>query len=380
MLSVDRKDEPRFLSNPCQGLRSSALPGSILLPVPFKSQLWSALLQIIVIALAKGKHGYNTVMSDRPTQRMQCMEVWGGSQLTARGVEFGGLNAWVYSKPYGRAHAGGDVYYASSCATGRISRLLLADVSGHGNAVAGTAADLRLLMRRFVNRLDQTEFVRLLNRQFAGLSRQGAFATAIVTTFFAPSRCLTVCNAGHPRPLLYRAARQQWELLGHEVQSHKSAPSNIPLGIFDSAEYDQFDVELDLGDCLLSYTDALIESRDADGEMLGEEGLLRITRLLGEVDPPKLIETLLGEIAQKYPRNLSEDDVTVLLIRANGRNPDYSLGEKLGAVARFAGFLVRAIHPRAERPPFPDANLANVGGAIIPALARRWRGNTRRLT
>jgi len=325
-------------------------------------------------------NGYNAVMSDRPTQHMQCMEVWGGSQITARGVEFGGLDTWVYSQPYGKAHAGGDVYYASSCATGRISRLLLADVAGHGNAVAATAADLRLIMRRFVNRLDQTEFVRLLNRQFAGLSRQGIFATAIVTTFFAPSRCLTVCNAGHPRPLLYRAAQRQWELLGHEVQSHKSAPSNIPLGLFDSADYQEFDIGLDLDDCLLSYTDALIEARDADGEMLGENGLLRITRILGEVDPPKMIETLLEEIAQRYPGNLSEDDVTVLLVRANGRKPGYSFREKLGAVIRFAGSLVRAINPRAERPPFPDANLANVGGAIIPALGRRWRGSARRLT
>ena len=148
---------------------------------------------------------------------MQCMEVWGGSQLTARGVEMGGLDAWVYSKPYAEAQRGGDVYYASSCATGRISRLLLADVAGHGKSVAGTAADLRTLMRRFVNRLDQTEFVRLLNQQFTALSRSGSFATAVVTTFFAPSRRLTVCNAGHPRPFLYRAAERKWTLLGHDT-------------------------------------------------------------------------------------------------------------------------------------------------------------------
>ena len=71
-------------------------------------------------------------------------------------------------------------------------------------------------------------------------------------------------------------------------------------------EYEQFDVELEPGDCLLSYTDALIESRDADGEMLGEAGLLRITRLLGDVEPEKLIETLLGKspsaIPKIYPR------------------------------------------------------------------------------
>src|SRR6202158_6295155 len=155
-------------------------------------------------------------MSNQSTQQMQCMEVWSGSQLTERMVQLGGLDAGVYSKPFGNAQRGGDVYYASSCATGRISRLLLADVSGHGNAVAATAADLRTLMRRFVNRLDQAEFVRLLNQQFIALSQAATFASAVVTTLFAPSRRLTVCNAGHPRPFLYRAAERQWDFLGHD--------------------------------------------------------------------------------------------------------------------------------------------------------------------
>ena len=302
------------------------------------------------------------------------MEVWGDSQLTARGIEMGGLDAWVYSKPFNQAQRGGDVYYASSCATGRISRILLADVSGHGTSVAATAADLRTLMRRFVNRLDQKEFVRLLNQQFVALSRAGCFATAVVTTFFAPSRRLLISNAGHPRPLLYRAAQQQWTLLGQDGKDDKQRTiRNIPLGIMDLTEYEEFDVELEPGDCLLSYTDALIESRDADGEMLGEDGVLRILQLLGDVEPQKITEALLTEIGERYPENLSEDDVTVLVVRANGRQPSHSFKEKFSATMRLVGSLIRGINPRAERPPLPDFSLPNIGGAIIPALGRRWR-------
>jgi phosphoserine phosphatase RsbU/P len=313
------------------------------------------------------------VIGTQPAQQMTCMEVWGGSQLTTRTVELAGLDAWVYSKPYGQAKRGGDVYYASSCATGRIARLLLADVSGHGNVVAATAADLRTLMRRFVNRLDQTEFVRLINQQFAKLSEAGSFATAVIATFFAPSRRLIVCNAGHPRPLIYRAERQEWNFLGHEGEDAPAEIRNLPLGIIDLAEYEHFDVELQRGDCVLCYTDALIESRDADGEMIGEDGLLRIMRLLGDVEPQALTKTLLDEIAHRYSENLSDDDVTVLVVRANARKARYSLKDKVWAQLRMIGSLIRGINPWAERPPLPDLNMANIGGAIIPALGRRWR-------
>jgi hypothetical protein len=318
------------------------------------------------------------VSDQKPQQHMTCMEVWGDSQLTASGIEMGGLDAWVYSKPFGQAQRGGDVYYASSCATGRISRLLLADVSGHGVTVASTAADLRTLMRRFVNRLDQKEFVRLLNQQFLALSRTGTFATAVVTTFFAPSRRLLICNAGHPRPLLYRAAKKDWSLLGFDDGSEVRRPQNVPLGIIDLTEYEEFDVELEPGDCLVSYTDALIESRDADGEMLGEEGVLRILKLLGDIEPGKITDSLLKEIRERYPDNLSEDDVTVMVIRTNGRDPRVPFGEKLAAAGRFFGTLARSMRPSAERAPMPDFTLANVGGAIIPALGRRWRSIARR--
>ena len=95
---------------------------------------------------------------------MQCMEVWGGNQPVDSGVVMAGLDAWVYCRPFGGkpdlpAESGGDVYFVSSCATGRITRLLVADVSGHGAVVSEVAGSLRRLMRKYVNYLDPTKFV-----------------------------------------------------------------------------------------------------------------------------------------------------------------------------------------------------------------------------
>ena len=85
--------------------------------------------------------------------------------------------------------------------------------------------------------------------------------------------------------------------------------------------------------------------------MLGEDGLLRITRVLGDVPPDKMIETLLAEIETRYPENLSEDDVTVLVVRANGRQLRFSLREKLKAFGRFTGAL--HVAGNARRSPMP---------------------------
>jgi len=310
-------------------------------------------------------------MATSPPEHMSCMEVWGGSQLTARGVEMGGLDAWVYSKPFEQADGGGDVYYASSCATGRINRLLLADVAGHGSAVAETATSLRGLMRRYVNYLDQTEFVRSMNRRFAEMSTAGTFATAVVTTFFAPTGRLSICNAGHPQPLWYHAEQETWTLL-LDAEDRRPA-QNIPLGILGLADYEQFDVHMQSGDMLVCYTDALSESRRPDGEMFGPEGLLEIATAVGKIPPENFIEAFLSRIAGTHPGNLAGDDVTVLLLRPNGRAPKITVRERLSASTRFVGSLLRSLNPRAERPPLPDFSLANLGGAIFPRLNKRWR-------
>jgi hypothetical protein len=309
-------------------------------------------------------------------QRMHCMEVFGGSQLAARAVQFGGLDTWLFSKPFGEGRDGGDVYYASSCINGRISRFLLADVVGHGQAAAETANGLKYLMRRFVNWLDQSEFVRLLNRQFSELVPDGIFATAIVATFFAPTRRLCLCNAGHPPPLLYRAASREWSLLRADRDLTRR---NMPLGIFDLSEYQDFDIELDPGDCLLVYTDGLMEACGSDHQILGEDGLLEIVSGLQAIGPKGVAESLVCEVSRRYPAALSCDDVTVMVLQANSRGLQFSFAEKWLVARGYFWALFRALRDGTEKPlfPYPDAHVANLGGAIIPVLSKFWRARYR---
>ncbi len=115
-----------------------------------------------------------------------------------------GLDVWVYSQPHEAAESGGDIHYISLCGGGLVSRMIVADVSGHGATVAGFSAALRALMRKNINTKSQTRLVRALNRQFAESAQSLRFATALVATYLTSTRALALCNAGHPRPIRFR--------------------------------------------------------------------------------------------------------------------------------------------------------------------------------
>jgi sigma-B regulation protein RsbU (phosphoserine phosphatase) len=338
-------------------------------------------------------------MSHRSQQFMQCMEVWGGNQAADNGVVMAGLDAWVYARPFGESTHGGDVYYVSSCATNRILRLLVADVSGHGETVQGLAAELRRAMRRYVNHIDHVQFVRAMNRQFSALARVGLFATALVSTFFAPTGRLTLCNAGHPPPLLYRAASRRWSYLAADddasapagkpgaprdgrggtrrdaAQKPSSAggPLDLPLGILDVTDYRTFDVPLRTGDLVLCYTDCLVETRGRDGELLGQRGLLDAVEALDTSDPGALIPALIEKLTEQFPGNLTTDDVTILLFRPNGLGrPRPSLAQQVRAVGVMLGAIAGSLRPGGDPVPWPDFKLPNLGGALFRRLNRSW--------
>jgi serine phosphatase RsbU (regulator of sigma subunit) len=308
------------------------------------------------------------------------MEVWGGNEAIDNGVSMPGLDAWVYSRPYKGDVGGGDVHYVSSCATGRVTRILVADVSGHGQIVAEVARSLRALLRRYVNFVDQTKVVESMNREFTQLAEMGTFATAVVATYWAPTDYLVTCNAGHPRPLLYRAGTRTWQLLkAPPVQRASVAGTdggliNLPLGIAEPTGYEQFGLRLRPGDLVLVHTDSLIEARDPSGAMLTERGLLSLVQEIDVSRPARIIPDLLARIAARGARAEAEDDVTVLLLRHNGSQPRWPFLRGLLAPFRIVRAVWTRVRHGADAPaPFPEFSIANIFGALVPAVSRLWR-------
>jgi len=301
---------------------------------------------------------------------MQCMEVWGGNALVDASVQMAGLDAWVYSRPF-EHNEGGDVYYVSACATGRITRLLVADVSGHGQGVAAVARSLRGLMRQHVNHFDQIKFVKRMNESFTIESKAGIFATALVLTFFGPTRELSICNAGHPLPLCFRSKTKTWHFLEQKPGAsmfRDDVAANLPLGIVDMADYELFQLKLEPDDLVLCFTDSLVEAVAESGEMLGHEGLLALMNRLPPVPASQVIGQLLGELVRVTGYKPPIDDVTMLLLKPNVVTSKVGFFKRARGPIHLAKNLVRSIFVCEEVLAMPDLKVANIGGAMIPAL------------
>lgn len=303
---------------------------------------------------------------------MACMEVWGGNQATERSFSMLGLETWIYSLPYQQAAGGGDVYYISSCATGRITRLLIADISGHGASVAATGERLRDLMRRHVNHIEQRQFLAEMNREFGEVRHSGGFATAVAASFFSPDGRIAVTNAGHPPPLIYSGRTRHWAILDTSGDETATGLSDFPLGMLEEMEYGEIGIDATPGDLLIFYTDSLIESRNAGGEMLGPKGLLDLVLTIDATQPGVLIPELLGRIAKLFPENLTDDDVTVLVVRPTGKGTAVPFSNRLKAPWLFLRGCIRAALT-GKRLPLPEFTWANLGGSILDGWSRAGR-------
>jgi serine phosphatase RsbU (regulator of sigma subunit) len=278
--------------------------------------------------------------TDETSHVLSCLEIWGGNQAVSTALQMPGLDVWLFSRPDGGAEGGGDVHYASSCASGALSRILLADVAGHGASVAQIATRLRNLMRRHVNHHKQNRFVAAMNREFTELSQAGKFATAVAVAYDAPVNRLHLCVAGHPSPLIYRQREKRWSYLEPPAQQ---TGMNIPLGIDDVADYDEFEAAADFDDVILCYTDALVEAC-VSGERFDSARLLAFMQQIQPTDPSRLIENIVQGIESS---GAFEDDVTLLLMRLNGKRKRIPFHDRLLAPIRVIASLFQPSRPSA---------------------------------
>ncbi|HXH49161.1 MAG TPA: PP2C family protein-serine/threonine phosphatase [Terriglobia bacterium] len=255
--------------------------------------------------------------SEEPTYKLACMEVWGGNRKTIQSVELPGLSGWVYSKPFEASAGGGDLHYLSVCNHGILSRIALADVSGHGMGVDSVALKLRGLIREYINTWDQSALMRDINNVFREDEAEGSYATASIFGFYLQFSCLAFTNAGHLPPLWYHASGRRWELL-QEPSSPPGEIQGLPLGLIAGTGYRQSAVKIDPDDILVLYTDGITETVNQSGDELTAEGLLRLVESCPVGSPVATGKALLNAVREFQFGMPDNDDQTMIVLHRTG--------------------------------------------------------------
>jgi phosphoserine phosphatase RsbU/P len=281
---------------------------------------------------------------------LMCSEVSGGNRKTFRTVQLPSVTAWVASVPLDEDEGGGDLHYMSVCDHDLISRVALADVSGHGSVVTAMAETLEKLMRENIDVWDQSDFMRGLNDEFA-VRGQHKYATAVVLSFHRITGRLSFTSAGHLPPLWYHAAQKAWGWLQEDDDQPSKKSSGLPIGLIPGTRYRQTVVNLEPSDLIVLYTDGVTEAENDAGESVDREQLLKWAQE-SPTHSPKALGRALLERLNSFQGRLRDDDETLVVLQREKA----SLVSTLLNVAR--NNITRLLHKEEAWTEEPEARIA----------------------
>jgi serine phosphatase RsbU (regulator of sigma subunit) len=165
--------------------------------------------------------------------------------------EAAGVDVAVRYRPAepGRLVAGD--WYDAVLLPGKDLLLVVGDITGHGiDAVTGMVAARNALRGLAVTGAGPAELLRNLNYAACHLT-EGVAGTVICGLYDQETRVLHWARAGHLPPILVREGAATLVPL----------PDGVLLGLDPTAEYEETELALRVGDTLLLFTDGLIERR-----------------------------------------------------------------------------------------------------------------------
>ncbi len=205
-------------------------------------------------------------------------------------------------------HLSGDLFGWEMLPDGKLM-IWIADMAGHGIRAGLASAVLRVLIDNLPQQSQVHLFVYELNRALHDCIRplhHSLYATVFLMTLDHSGRAV-YCSAAHPPSMVRR----------HEDGIEQVAALDRPVGLFADTSYRSREFKLNKGDCILLYTDGLVEAEGYDSEPFGRE---RLETLLGNMSdgPRDLTQAIYNEITSRQDINKLDDDVTFLAVKFRG--------------------------------------------------------------
>jgi serine phosphatase RsbU (regulator of sigma subunit) len=185
---------------------------------------------------------------------------------------------------------------------------VVGDATGKGVPAAlvmSTTCGMLLLAARASDSSSPGEVLKRVNEALTVRIPDNMFVTCFYAILDPKSASLKYANAGHDLPYLNRSCDDDAE----ELRAR-----GMPLGLMPDMNYEEGEVSLREGNCILFYSDGLVEAHDPEGEMFGFPRLR--TLIAQHAEKPSLGNSLMEELYSFVGDGWEqEDDITLLTLR-----------------------------------------------------------------
>ncbi len=187
---------------------------------------------------------------------------------------------------------------------------LIADVSGKGIP----AALFMMTVKTHIDNLSQfgyspDQLIKNINNKICETNKQGLFVTMLMGIVDIETGKTNIINCGHNLPLIKRQ---------NEGFEYMQLNSNLPLGVFEDAEFEIYETTLNPGDIIYTYTDGVTEATNKKNETYGEQKLYDCLNSITETRITDIEQKVKSSIQKFISSSPQSDDITMLIFKYNG--------------------------------------------------------------
>ena len=202
---------------------------------------------------------------------------------------------------------GGDLYDFIPYSMSRLG-IVIGDVSGKGAPAAIYAALVSGIIRSHAPiEPAPGEMLSAVNLSLAERRIEAQFVSIIYAVWDDAHRTLTVSNSGLPRPIYMHCGKPE------VIEA-----TGLPLGLFDEAEYDEFEFRMKPGDMFVLFSDGILDARNRKGELFGRRRVEQIVAECSGKSAASVVDSLFKAVAEHSAGVETFDDQTVVTIRVHG--------------------------------------------------------------
>ena len=186
----------------------------------------------------------------------------------------------------------------------------IADVIGKGIPAAIMTSSFRGALRAYTNgknsRNDIKETLNKLSNTACNECRDGEFISLFYAVIDVKDTTITYCNCGHEPTVLIRD--------GQITQLEKGG---LVLGVEPKAQYEIETLKLKYGNCLLFYTDGLIDAANFNGEFWGRQNLMDTAKKFINESAELMVKNILGYRRRFVGLAKQLDDTSIIIVKVN---------------------------------------------------------------